>query len=91
MKISVKWILVLTALVGLPLGLSENATIVLIIACGLGMCFALPFVAFLKWKIDDKDGWWKFNGGPVARFAVWVFTICAFELLVSVVKLINLH
>lgn len=77
MKISIKWILALTTILAVPISLNFEQTFVVVGICGALMFGMLPFVAFMRWQINDEDGWWKFEGHPIARIAVWVYAICA--------------
>ena len=72
-KISIKWILLLTVLVCLHLSVPKDSQFTLLAISALVMLLTFPVVSFSRWKIADEDGWWKFQGSSVARVSVWIY------------------
>ena len=91
MKISIKWILVLTLILCFHLSLSGGAILILIGLSGLSMALLLPAVAYCKWSIADEDGWWRFQGSKFARMVVWGYAIAFLNIALGVVRLVIIY
>ena len=88
MKISIKWILVLTLIFCIHLSLSTDRVIFMIIVSALTMGCLLPAVATCRWSIADDDGWWKFQGSTFARIVVWCYAISGFNIMLGALRMI---
>ena len=88
MKISIKWILLLTVFACFHLSLSNDASYRLLAVSALVGLSLLPAVFFCKWRIDDVNGWWKFQGSKFARIVVWCYFLAALNIVAAVVRLV---
>ncbi len=87
MKISIKWLLVLTLIISCHLSLNLDVVVALIGALGFLMALLWPVVAFSRWSIGEEDGWWKFQGSSTARIVVWIYALSMFNIFLAVIRL----
>jgi len=86
MKISIKWILLLTLLLCANLSLNSDATSMVLALSAAAIVVLLLPLALCKWRILDEGGWWKFQGSKFGRVVVWCYTIAWLNIFLFIAR-----
>ena len=87
MKISIKWLLLLTVFMCFHLSLSMHSILPLLGTSSVVMLLVLPAVVLCRWRIADDNGWWKFQGSKFARIYVWAYFVGFMNILICVLRI----